>query len=672
MARRANPDQGTLFEENYLQRTGGDQIRNPIVALTEFVANAWDAGATKVWVDIPQAVGGKLQVRDNGGGMTETEFRNRWMCLGYNRLNHQGPWADGHEKTRSRYAYGRNGQGRHGLLCFNNKEYLVETVSGGIYNKFRVYCTSGNAPFATELQVSRAARQRERGTTLTVVVDHHYLPVESVRDDLPSRFAADPNFQILINSVAAPAEEMKNFRHREERVLKLPSGRLVKLEVVVLENTPGRYKNQTGVAFWVGGRIVGQPQWSFGPYSLGDGRSRMGRRTLLIFRTEDLREDVKPDWTGFIPSDDILDLQRQVFDAGTQILLTLARDRVEEMTVESLTPHRDQLEELDPGDRRAVLGLVESVAANDPQIAETTMNTMIDAAIKMGSTQQRLIRKITELSHQDQETLDRLLDEWSVEDAAKVLDEVGRRLRVVELIEKLMSDKEADELATLHPLVLNARWLFGPEYDSMEYASNVTMRTAMKQVFGQQVSQEAFENPRRRMDILVLPESSVCGFATEQPDPHNPNLSIPGRALIIELKKGGKTLGRTEVNQASGYVQDMRLCGHFSTDVKIVAHVVGHHISSKTAHRHTIEERDEVHVTTFATLVDTGRRRLFRLQEVVKERYQERGSELLARIMTPKSQIELFGEEMKMKPTRKKKASPQSKTADAVDSSAPG
>ena len=40
--------QQTLFEENFLKREYKTLTINPEVALTELVANAWDAGASKV------------------------------------------------------------------------------------------------------------------------------------------------------------------------------------------------------------------------------------------------------------------------------------------------------------------------------------------------------------------------------------------------------------------------------------------------------------------------------------------------------------------------------------------------------------------------------------------------------------------------------------------------
>ena len=66
--------QGSLFEEDYLIRTLGNLGNSPETALTELVANAWDAGATFVDIFIPEEKGQKLTITDNGIGLTIDEF----------------------------------------------------------------------------------------------------------------------------------------------------------------------------------------------------------------------------------------------------------------------------------------------------------------------------------------------------------------------------------------------------------------------------------------------------------------------------------------------------------------------------------------------------------------------------------------------------------------------
>lgn len=69
--------QGSLFEDGYLVRTLGTLATNPDVALTELVANAWDAGANRVDVFIPDEHGQELIIKDDGTGLTREQFYSR-------------------------------------------------------------------------------------------------------------------------------------------------------------------------------------------------------------------------------------------------------------------------------------------------------------------------------------------------------------------------------------------------------------------------------------------------------------------------------------------------------------------------------------------------------------------------------------------------------------------
>jgi DNA mismatch repair ATPase MutL len=54
-----------MFEEDYLLRTLGALANSPDIALTELVANAWDAGASQVSITIPNELSEEIVVVDN-------------------------------------------------------------------------------------------------------------------------------------------------------------------------------------------------------------------------------------------------------------------------------------------------------------------------------------------------------------------------------------------------------------------------------------------------------------------------------------------------------------------------------------------------------------------------------------------------------------------------------
>jgi hypothetical protein len=84
----------STFEEGVLIRDLGDIGQAPDVALAELVANAWDAGATIVRIDVPEELDGTISIHDDGVGLTESQFEDRRMRYGYNRTDKQGRDAE--------------------------------------------------------------------------------------------------------------------------------------------------------------------------------------------------------------------------------------------------------------------------------------------------------------------------------------------------------------------------------------------------------------------------------------------------------------------------------------------------------------------------------------------------------------------------------------------------
>lgn len=125
------------------------------------------------------------------------------------------------------------------------------------------------------------------------------------------------------------------------------------------------------------------------------------------------------------------------------------------------------------------------VAQAHPTNSADFLATAVKAVIHLEKTKSgaALLQKLSSLPAGDIAGLDRLLTEWTVKDALRVLDETYGRISVIETIRRLADDPHTDELHTLHPLILRSRWLFGPEFESQEYWSNVTLQTVARELF---------------------------------------------------------------------------------------------------------------------------------------------------------------------------------------------
>jgi len=622
--------QGSLFEQDYLIRTLGALGSSPDVALTELVANAWDAGATKVDIFIPERIGQKLTIEDNGTGLTKDEFLSRWMRLGYNRIKHQGRKVEFPNGIKlQRYAYGRNGVGRHGMLCFNN-QYKVITSKNGQQSIFTISTESEKQPFI----VTNAAYKKsaKHGTRLEVIVEKNLPNPHIILEVISARFLHDPNFNVSINRQSIELENLRGLI--STRKIEVDN---IKLSIHLIDSQKSRKSTlYQGIAFWQGGKLVGEPSWVIGHRTVLDGRTKEAKRYSVVVQTNDLGDYINEDWTGF-KKDNSLDIIFQEIDTVVQEMFSkLARESIKETTRQIKEEFRQQYNELSPLAKYEFNEALENIATSNPTAREDAISLAVETVINLEKTRSgsELLQKLARLSQEDIDGLNKLLENWSIKDALTVLDEIDKRISIVEAIRKLSSDPTVDELHVLHPLIANSRWIFGPEFDSPEYSSNTQLQTTVEKVFGKKLNKDAFINNKKRPDLVALQNStlSITGVSN-----YDNGLMTLNKILVIELKRGGFKLTRQERNQAVGYVEDFMNCGTLIGNPYINAFVVGQSFDEKVQPIQTIEnenkvEMGKVQICLFSQLVDSAEKRLFNLRSRLSERYAEyTGVELVSK-----------------------------------------
>jgi hypothetical protein len=619
--------QGSLFEEDYLFRTMGALVRSPDIALTELVANAWDAGASKVNIIIPDKHNELLIVEDDGTGLTKEQFQNRWMRLGYNRLKHQGKKVEfppGRKGTR--LAYGRKGIGRHGLLCFAN-EYIVKTKSNNYEYRAKISTKNEQYPFIIK-ESEEIANKSGHETRLEVTVERNLPKSDRILDVISARFMHDPAFSVAINGKSIPLAEHKGLIDYKETVVEDD----IRLRMYFIDSTAAARKTlYQGIAFWQGGRLVGEPSWILGNTSVVDGRTRFAKRYTVVVVSNDIGDFINDDWTGFI-TDEKLD---KVFDAVREYVeeefSKLASEQLDTIRAEVHKEFYEEIQDLTPLGKYEVDEAIQIITKKHPTARPETLNIAVEALINIEKSRSgtELLRKLANFSIEDIEGLNRLLSQWTVKDALCVLDEIDRRISTIEAIRKLSEDSNIDELHILHPLITEARWIFGPEFDSPEYVSNRQLQTAARQLFNKANGKDLFINPKKRPDLIVLDQSSISLTGIDSFDPDK-NLAITVKILLVELKRGGFELTRTERNQIQGYVEDLIGSGIIGGYPYINAFLVGMKIEKGGLSGSRVmdsnddkKEIGKITVTTYSQLVDTAEQRLFKLRKTLDERYDD-------------------------------------------------
>ncbi len=614
--------QGVLFEQDYLVRTHKTLTSNPVIAITELVANAWDAGASKVVIHIPEEYNQEISIEDDGCGLSDEEFKERWMTLSYNRLIHQSciVYFPPDVPSQHRVAFGRNGIGRHGMLCFS-PTYTVITSQGKNQRTYEI--TTQNRAQALSIKKAdiRILSSPRHGTKLTALIERNKPDPARILEELSKRFITDPSFEIQVNGKTLDLSDLIKDAHRGEIEIEIDSKK-IKLNILLID-TQKPHKNTLyqGIAFWQGKRLIGEPSWILGKDAILDGRTQQAKRYTFIVQSDDFAEYITEDWTGFIKCPAVDMIYCKVAEYVREQLSSLNKKNIDNIKKSIQREHQDAYGELSALGRFEVNEAIVHIIENKPMVSEETLNIAVDAIINIEQSKNgvALLRKLSTMTAQEIDSLYDFLNEWTIRDALTVLSEIDRRLKVIAAINKLHDDKEIDELHFLHPLLTEARWVFGPEFDSSEYITNKQLQTVAKKVFN--VTDADFQNKSNRPDIIVKGDftygltgiegfESECGIAQMQ------------RILLIELKRGGFVIGKDERFQAQKYAEELFDSSTLSADAKVVAFVVGDALN-RVCDMKTKDDRCIIHVMTFSQLIDTANKRLFKLQSTLTDRYNE-------------------------------------------------
>ena len=638
-----SPSEGPLpirYGKRFLDAYTGQITTDPDVALVELVANAWDAGATTVKLTIPSEVGGRLGVEDDGCGMSRVEFERRWSEFSYNRLSEQGPdvvFPDG-TKARSRKAFGRNGKGRHALFCFS-AAYRVLTWKEGELNEFNVRreAFSAERPITIEHVASRA--RKGHGTKLIVESQRQLLDADRVRSIIGSRFIVDPEFRIMVNDEPVERIDLQHLVHEKAEII-LSSGE--RLEVWCIDTLkPGRTTQQTGQVWWVNKRLVEETRWDGVDRKLLDGRTAQAKRYTFIVEADGLVDDVEGDWTTFRRTPRIAEARSLVAQHVEAVLGRLLLGTRKVRKSEIIEQHEAEIRTLAPSSRQLFAQFLEEVLQHCPSISQKDLANTAKVLIKLEQSRSKysILRELAARDPNDLDSLAQILSKWDVKEAEIVLDELQTRLDLIRDLDRLVRDRGASELHDLQPLFQRGLWIFGAEYESIEFTSNQTLATVLQTLLGGGAS----DIPRRRPDFVILPDGS-SSLSIESRDAYE-NGEPTGRlaqVVIVELKRGTATVGDAEMDQAVAYARAIRRSGQVQPTTEIIAFVLGGAVNPNLEPDQSLGAHTKIVPLTFDGILRRAQSRTFHLIEKIR-RYRPPIDADINAVMAQRAIDDVFG-----------------------------
>lgn len=565
------------FGDDFLKHHAGQIVTDQNFAIIELVANSWDAGATKVDIRWPET-SGMLMCADNGIGMTQEELLYRWGKFNYNRVVEQGGKNAVFPKNTShgnRKVFGRNGVGRHAMFCFG-EEYELKSRKDGEFTHIKVTRSNiGDKPFDVQLVETKSVDKTEHGTEIFTHIDteeKRLLDTTKVIELIGSRFISDPQFNVSVNGRAV---QMTDLTHITENIDFEYEGKTIKIKRIFGER--GKNTKQNGIAWWFNNRLVGNPDWSAFDINIIDGRHPIAKRLLYIVDADFIDErNVKKDWSGFYVTNDVLQFQAAVFDHIKDDLRNLLYETRKERRLQVYETNKKQLAQLPAEAKQNIVTFLEEVQSKCPTIGVQELETTVEVLAKMEKSRSgyELLEKIALFKPEDIDNLNEILEQWTVDDAKKVLGELRWRLELITKLEKLVDNHQADELHDLQPLFEHGLWIFGPEFESISFISNRSLATGIKNLLGD----KALDNHQKRPDFVILADSSIGIYSCERFDEnHEPN--DYSKIVIVELKRAGVPIASEQKDQALLYARELRKSKKVSLNTPIIAYVLGSEIN---------------------------------------------------------------------------------------------
>jgi hypothetical protein len=573
------------FGDDFLRLHAGQIVTDQNYAIIELVANCWDAGSTEVKINWPEE-DGVLSIEDNGIGMTKDELLYRWGKFNYDRVLEQGGKDAKFPKSTlhgNRKVFGRNGVGRHAMFCFND-EYEVKTMKDGVFTHIKVTkSTSGEKPYEVVLVDSKDINKLIHGTEIFTHIyydERKLLDTSKVIELIGSRFISDPQFNVSVNSHPV---EMTDLSHITEDFTVDYNGNKIKVKRIFGEK--GKNTKQNGIAWWYNQRLVGTPNWTSFDNQIIDGRHPIAKRLLYIVSANLIDErNVKKDWSGFYISDEVLKIQGVVYEFVKDDLRNLLYETRKERRMQVYETNRIQLATLPAEAKESIVNFLEEVQSKCPTIGVQELETTVEVLAKLEKSRSgyALLEKIALFRPEDIDALNEILEQWTVDDAKKVLSELRWRLELVTKLEKMVEDPKADELHDLQPLFEHGLWIFGPEFESISFISNRSLATVIKHL----LRDKAVNNHRKRPDFVILPDSSIGIYSCESFDEnHEPN--DYSKIVIVELKRAGVPIESEQKDQALLYARELRKSKKVSLGTPIIAYVLGSEISPEANEEYT-------------------------------------------------------------------------------------
>lgn len=559
------------FHGRIIDSLGIQMYQSPVAAVAELIANAWDADATRVHVDLPANLSGDpaIVVRDNGIGMTFADCQDFYLNVGRNRRVDE----ETDKSPNGRPVLGRKGIGK--FAGFGIAGVLeIDTTSAK---------TGERTIFSLDLQALRSdsyigtnakeipvllrepeseARKALAGTSVTMKrLTVGRTPSRSgFLNSMARRFLVNQvadTFEILINGEEVPDDnalmgvefDFPGDYEDEEK----PSGLRVENNVgyetvgndeiswrVRFTKEPIGTEELRGISVFCGIKLAQSPFF----FNLSGGLSGQHGQQYVSGQ-------VRADYLDRLMAD-VITTERQRINwelAECSELEAWGQERVKSLLSiwkarraeeklrlidEKVAPFSQRLDRLRPSERRTVVSALRRVATiealSDEQFADLSSGIL---TAWEGGRLRELIEDVSSVEDMDEGVLLSLLAEAQVLNALHVAEAVKAKVEIIEGLRRRIEERDLEN--AVRDYIAENPWLLSPQWETFKVETSV--RHLVEEAAAEAKLDDDDEAGNKRVDLV---------------------LSSGRQLLVVEFMRPGLTVDREHVDRYQEYVDVLR------------------------------------------------------------------------------------------------------------------
>jgi len=629
------------FHGRIIDHLGIQMYQSPVAAVAELIANAWDADAENVQIELPEGLteDTELVIKDDGLGMTFDECQERYLNVGWCRRG-DDPGEASPEKGRP--VLGRKGIGK--FAGFGISEVMrIETISKKTGEK-TVFELDINELRSDEYIVSEGGeisvieylppdgkRRKEHGTAVSLrrLKMRKRPSPKQFAESMARRFLLhqrSQDFHILVNGEPLPEEDdlggiefvfPKDYGEAEQPeglrmengwgIETLSSGREIRWRVFFYKE-PIVEEELRGIAVFSRGKIAQKPFF----FNLAGGLGGQHGQEYLSGQVE----------ADYIDSldEDIIATERQRINwqhAETvpleqwgqdriKTLLQLWRDRRGEKRrleiEEKVAAFSARLERLPSHERRTVKRALTKLGGI-PALSDAQFQSLGEAILQSWE-QGRLHELIDELATRDNVTTDWLLSLLAEADVLVALNLAEAVRTKIEAIRGLKALVEKGELEnTVRDYIAEKPYLLHPQWETFRKETSVR-RIMQDAAWESGLEEEVDSGQRKRIDLALRSNDHL---------------------LIVEFMRPGKRADWDHLSRCRRYVLLIREKIEAETALgirRVTGLIVADRLESDPSVRREVQEleKSDIYAYSWPSLLEQSERIWREFLEIVGSR----------------------------------------------------